>query len=117
MTNEEHEDLIAQGWTPPHVDPDIEKADMICESWHDSESMRSPDIALAGIKIGRKLERSEIKPGVIWAKHDGSDDRPVSFNRYVCVLYKNKSFATALSIDVTWSSVTHYAVVIQPEDK
>jgi hypothetical protein len=117
MTNEEREILIMQGWTPPYVDPDIEKADMICEGWHDSESIRSADLALAGIKIGRKLEQSEIRPGVTWAKHDGSEDRPVSFNCYVCVCYKNKTLAMMLSIDVTWSNVTHYAIVYQPEDK
>jgi len=67
MTEEEREALIAQGWTPPPVDPDEAEADRLYEAmdWPIGVKGDTPECYTAfireGIKRGRELGRLDIQ--------------------------------------------------------
>lgn len=118
MTNEERKALIAQGWTPPvAVDPDLAEADKIRYAWEEDILDAVIDVALAGIKRGRELERAEAKPGLVWVKHDGSTICPV--DRDIWVLTKTFGYNPCVSRGkrLAWQSVSFYCVITPPEDK
>jgi hypothetical protein len=53
--------LAREGWTPPvAVDPDLAEADKLAYAWHVGEIKDVPNLALAGIKRGRELERASF---------------------------------------------------------
>jgi hypothetical protein len=114
--------LAREGWTPPvPVDPDLAEADRLYEAmdWPIGVKGDTPQCYTAfireGIKRGRELERQEAKPQMVWKKWDGSPRKPINVCNYVWV--KNKQ-GTRISYakDVAWSSVTHYAIITQPEE-
>ena len=94
MTNEEREALIAQGWTPPEpVDPDIAEAKELALDWME-DALSFEDLALAGIKRGRELERAEAKP-----------KGP-----------QTAAFQAGSAGYRDWQDITHYAEITPPED-
>ena len=116
MTNEERSALIAQGWTPPvTVDPDLAEANKLAYAWHVGDIKDVPNLALAGIKRGRELER-EAKPGMVWVKHDGSDVCPVPTRERILILNGLGSEPVSdFAEHWRWRNVTHYAIITQPD--
>ena len=107
--------LAREGWMPPEpVDPDLEEADKIRYAWENNILDAVIDVALAGIKRGRALA-AEAKPGVVWVKHDGLVKCPVGDDNYVWVKNGQGTFVHRAGW-VAWSTITHYAIITQPED-
>jgi hypothetical protein len=117
LSNEERDALIAQGWTPPKpVNPDWKEAEKLRDDWENDDLDEIIDVALAGIKRGRALERAEAKPGMVWKEHDGSVKSPVFIADYVWIKNRQGTCVCHTS-SVAWSHVTHYAITTQPEEK
>lgn len=112
MTNEERDALIAQGWTPPPVpvDPDLAEAENLC-----LQGFIRRELALAAIKRGRELERAEAKPGMVWVKHNWSERCPVDKGAWVWIKEQKVSLILQAQF-VNWRTITHYAIITQPED-
>jgi hypothetical protein len=108
--------LAREGWTPPvAVDPDLAEAETL---WLDGLVER--DLALAGIKRGRELERAETKPGTVWVKHGGSAKCPVALSALVIAKYVpsvRETLVVGFGGGRDWQDITHYAVIAQPEDE
>lgn len=121
MTNEEREALIAQGWTPPvAVDPDVNMARdyahyLLGTIFEIPSFQRAQDYFLQAIKRGRELERVEAKAGVVWIKHDGSDESPVNKNWFVAIFRRGEVDAGRARL-VDWRVITHYAVITPPAE-
>lgn len=98
--------LASEGWTPPKpVDPDLAEAEAL---W--LEGMTTIDLALAGIKRGRELERAEAKPKTVWVKHDGSFKCPIDPN--LTVWAKNDvGRMLSRAENFNWAYVTEYFVL------
>lgn len=92
------------------VDPDIAQAMTL---WLDGLS--ALDLALAGIKRGRALA-AEAKPGVVWVKHDGSDECPLTMDDFILIARKGRHPFIEWSGGSTWQEITHYAVITPPEE-
>ena len=108
--------LAREGWTPPvAVDPDLAEAEGLFNYWTEDTSIADLDIALAGIKRGRELERAEAKPGMVWVKHNWSEKCPVYKGAWVWI--KEQRVTLILQAQyVNWRTVTHYAIITPPED-
>jgi hypothetical protein len=123
----QHETVIAarlarEGWTPPvAVDPDIaEVADIFVVHSKNPTGGWIADFGFACLKRGRELERAEAKPGMVWVKHDGSGKCPAPLGACVTTRVKNGSYiyySTQTPTESNWPSVTHYAIIAQPEEK
>jgi len=111
--------LAREGWTPPvAVDPDLEEAEGLRDNWENDILDEVIDVALAGIKRGRELERAEAKPGMVWVKHDGSSECPVDRDAKVLVNYKSRFDQAGFRAEERqWENVTHYCEITQPEEK
>ena len=112
--------LAREGWTPPKpVDSDIARAQHIWDTSHNTRYTLSlaASAVFEGIKQGRALA-SEVKPGMVWKEHDGSEKSPVSASTLVLLKY-----APEMALDYTsgeaahrqWANVTHYAIITQPD--
>ncbi len=109
--------LAREGWTPPEpVDPDLAEAERLRNYWADDIIDEVIDVALAGIKRGRELERDVANPGMVWVKHDGKGQWPVQSHKYVCVRYASGAFIADRAANICWPVITHYAIITQPED-
>jgi len=112
--------LAREGWTPPvPVDPDLNMARdfahyLLGTIFEIPSFQRAQDHFFSAIKQGRELERAEAKPGMVWKKWDGSPRKPIDVCNYVWVKNKQGTFISYAK-DVAWSSVTHYAIITQPE--
>jgi len=109
--------LAREGWTPPvPVDPDLVEAKKLVDYW---SNISGPfiDLALAGIKRGRALAAAEAKPGMVWVKHDGKDQWPFWSDQRVFVKYTSGAFVADKLANICWPTVTHYAIITQPEEK
>lgn len=107
--------LAREGWTPPvQVDPDFAEAKELALDWME-DALSFEDLALAGIKRGRELERAEAKPGMVWVKHDRSGECPVDPNQRVCVLLPSSDVVVGKAAWAVWETITHYAVITPPE--
>ena len=123
--------LAREGWMPPvAVDPDIAEAREIVAQIYDVSWPERADAiraggqdnnvenvsALAGIKRGRELERAEAKPGMVWVKHDGSEECPVSVDQYVWVRSFGYPPHAAKARNIDWRFITHYAILTPPTE-
>ena len=107
--------LAREGWTPPvAVDPDIAEARQI---YHNSLPSDPMGMTLTGIKRGRALAAAEAKPGMVWVKHDGSDECPLTMDDFILIACKNRRLFIEWSGGSTWQEITHYAIITPPEDK
>lgn len=104
--------LAREGWTPPApVDPDIAIAKQI-----DAPGSTRFHLAFTAIKRGRALAAAEAKPGVVWLKHDGSGECPISVHQPVLITNINGFYGEGLAGAFYWNRVTHYAVITPPDD-
>jgi hypothetical protein len=108
--------LAREGWTPPVVvDPDWAEAQDLA-LWAESNEIFRSQLAHEALKRGRELERAEAKPGMVWEKWDGSRVCPVNQNWFVAVFRRGEADAARARL-VDWQTVTHYAIITQPEEK
>jgi hypothetical protein len=97
---------------PVAVDPDLAEAQTI---YRNSLASNPMGMALAAIKRGRALA-AEAKPGMVWVKHDGSEQCPV--DQAAWVWFKEPDFTCVMNAKyINWRTVTHYAIISQPEEK
>ena len=109
--------LAREGWTPPvAVDPDLAEADRLHKYWEDDAIDEVVDVALAGIKRGRELERAEAKPGMVWEINRG-----LSTPSGAPILTRDEDGNFYIMRGCTFSGlgeeITHYAIITQPEEK
>lgn len=115
--------LAREGWTPPvAVDPDMVEAKYMAQTaraerlTHTGGYYDLDKLAFIAIKAGRALA-AEAKPGLVWVKHDGSEESPVDESKWVICIYKDESaFVGFPPDDDRWGIITHYAIITQPAE-
>ena len=108
--------LAREGWTPPvAVDPDLAEAQDLA-LWAESNEIFRSQLAHEALKRGRPLAAAEAKPGMVWKKWDGKGHGGDLFGEYVWVKYTNGTTKITEEEFADWSTVTHYAIITQPED-
>lgn len=115
MTNEEREALIAQGWTPPVVDPDLALATELSDEWLCNDEPTPEQMILRAIKRGRALAAAEAKPGLVWKKHYGGKRPIADRDTQVGVIYDDGTLVAGDACERDWSTVTLYAEITPPE--